>query len=512
MPALRVILGDQLSESISSLNQCDRGNDIILMAEVMTEASYVKHHKAKLTFVFSAMRHFAQQLKSQGFQVCYVELEDKGNTGDLVSECQRWFSHYQLEQVIMTEPSEYRLLEAFETLAASNTIPITLLPDDRFLASKQDFVEFADGRKQLRMEFFYRQMRARYGVLMEGSKPTGGKWNYDIDNRHAMPDSIQPSAPLVFPADEVTTKIQDMVSRLFADNVGEHENWRFAVTRQQALDVLEHFVEERLPQFGTYQDAMRGGDPWLFHSHIGLYLNSGLLLPKEVIERAENAYANGLVPLNAAEGFIRQILGWREYVRGLYWLKMPDYKSMNALDAQVPLPSFFWNGDTHMNCLKQCVNDTMQYAYAHHIQRLMVLGNFSLLAGLSPEQVNEWFLLVYADAYEWVELPNVSGMVLYADGGVLASKPYAASGAYINKMSDYCKTCHYKVKQKNGEDACPFNYLYWDFLRRNQEKLRGNHRLGMPYRTLNNMSDEKIIAISNDSERFFTALENNEKV
>jgi deoxyribodipyrimidine photolyase-related protein len=298
----------------------------------------------------------------------------------------------------------------------------------------------------------------------------------------------------------------------FKDHFGDLEPFHFAATAGQAREALEKFISERLARFGDYQDAMLQNEPWMYHSHLSFYLNIGLLSPHECVEKAESAYRAGLVPLNAAEGFIRQIIGWREFVRGLYWLRMPGYARENFLSVDRSLPEFFWNARTEMNCLRQCVLETQENAYAHHIQRLMVIGNFSLLAGLSPNEVNEWFWIVYADAYQWVELPNVSGMILFADGGLLASKPYAASGAYINRMSDYCKSCRYKISKKNGPEACPFNYLYWDFLDRNREKLEGNPRLGMPYRTLKKMKAEKLDQIRSDSKHFFKALDKGDTV
>jgi deoxyribodipyrimidine photolyase-related protein len=293
-----------------------------------------------------------------------------------------------------------------------------------------------------------------------------------------------------------------LVAARFSDHFGDLEPFTFAVTRTDALRVLAQFIAERLPCFGDYQDAMLTDKPWMYHAHIGFYLNCGLLLPLECAAAAEYAYKQGKIPLNAAEGFIRQIIGWREYVRGIYWLKMPDYAQQNFLEATRHLPDFYWTGKTALNCLKQCIKDTKENAYAHHIQRLMVLGNFALLAGVHPDAVNEWYLIVYADAYQWVELPNVSGMVLFADGGLLASKPYAASGAYINKMSDYCKGCRYNVQEKTGANACPFNYLYWDFLLRNADKLKKNPRLAMIYATLAKMSDTQRAAIIENAQGF----------
>jgi deoxyribodipyrimidine photolyase-related protein len=294
----------------------------------------------------------------------------------------------------------------------------------------------------------------------------------------------------------------DLVAQKFSSHFGNLDNFYFAVTREQALQVLDKFISERLANFGDYQDAMVQNEPWLYHSHISFYINCGLLDPLECIESVQKAYYDKKVPLNATEGFIRQILGWREYIRGIYWLKMPEYADLNYFNATKNLPEFYWNANTKMNCLRQCVLETQQNAYAHHIQRLMVLGNFALLAGIDPKQVNEWFLIVYADAYEWVEMPNVTGMILYADGGYFASKPYAAGGNYINKMSNYCKNCSYKVTQKNGDNACPFNYLFWDFLIRNRSKLENNPRIGMMYRTFDKMDSDKKAAIRLDSERF----------
>jgi deoxyribodipyrimidine photolyase-related protein len=368
------------------------------------------------------------------------------------------------------------------------------------------FESWAAGRKQLRMDFFYREMRRHHDVLMADGKPVGGKWNYDADNRERPDPSLKVPAPLQFPPDETSQTVLNLVGRYCADHFGDLDEFGFAVTREQALEVLQDFIANRLPLFGTYQDAMIEGEPWMYHSHIGFYLNIGLLGPGEVITAAQTAYEAGTAPLNSVEGFIRQILGWREFIRGIYWLKMPRYATENFLAADRPLPDFFWTGDTQMNCLRQYIGQTKKYAYAHHIQRLMVLGNFALLAGLAPKFVNEWYLIVYADAFEWVELPNVSGMVLFADGGYLASKPYAAGGAYINRMSNYCQNCRYKVAEKTGSDACPFNYLYWHFLIRNRDKLGNNARLGMIYRSLDRMSEDKQQTIMDDAGQFLNDL------
>lgn len=502
---LRLILGDQLSHSISSLKDADPEHDNIFMCEVWDEATYVKHHKKKIAFIFSAMRHFAEELREKGFTVHFTKLDDKDNAGSFKGEVKR----FGADKVIVTSPSEYRVLE---DMKGWDFTDLEIREDDRFLSSPEKFKDWAEGRKQLRMEYFYREMRKEHSVLMNGDDPEGGEWNYDSENRKPPKEGLDVPAPYSARVDDITQDCIDLVAEKFDDHFGDLEPFYFAVTRDQALYVLNKFIDERLAQFGDYQDAMVQGEPWMYHSHISFYLNCGLLLPMECIERAEAAYHAGDAPLNAVEGFIRQILGWREYVRGLYWLKMPEYESENFLEAGRALPEFFWTADTQMNCLRQCIKETKENAYAHHIQRLMVLGNFALLAGLSPDEVNEWYMIVYADAYQWVELPNVTGMILFADGGVLASKPYAASGAYINRMSDYCKGCKYKVSKKNGAEACPFNYLYWDFMDRNEDTLRGNPRLNMPYRNLDKMDDEKRAAVRDDAKRFFKAMENNEKI
>ena len=338
-------------------------------------------------------------------------------------------------------------------------------------------------------------MRRYTGLLMQGSQPVGGKWNYDASNRKPWPASKQATAPLQFTPDAITADVIALVSTHFPDNMGSADNFAYAVTGKQARQAFLHFVEQQLPQFGDYQDAMALNQPFLQHSVCSVYLNCGLLDVRWMCLKVEQAYQQGKVPLNAAEGFIRQLIGWREYVRGLYWCLMPDYKTHNALDASRPLPAFYWHGNSNMRCMQQAVQSTINHAYSHHIQRLMITGNFALLAGLSVQQVTDWYLAVYADAYEWVELPNTLGMALYADGGLLASKPYAASGAYINRMSNYCKNCCYNVKHTVQADACPFNALYWDFLQRNHHILSTNPRLALAYANWHNRSDADKAAI-----------------
>ncbi|MBP0049859.1 cryptochrome/photolyase family protein [Marinobacterium sp. AK62] len=505
-PVLRLILGDQLSLNLATLRDADPDRDLILMCELHTEATYVAHHRKKLVLVFSAMRHFARALKSKGFRVRYRKLDDTDSVTCFVEEMEQILEASGCRRCVITQPGEFRLLQQFTQWQQECAYQVELREDDRFLSTPAAFEQWAKGRKQLRMEYFYRLLRREHNVLMQNGKPIGEQWNFDSSNRKALPADRIPPSPTRFEPDDITRDVIQMVSQRY-DHFGDLDDFHYAVTREQALQVLSEFIRDRLPNFGDYQDAMRQGDPWLYHSHLSFYLNLGLLDPAETLAAAEKAFHDGQAPLNAVEGFIRQILGWREYVRGLYWLQMPDYAESNFLDAQRPLPALYWGAETALNCLSQCVDDTRRHAYAHHIQRLMVLGNFALLTGIEPKAVNEWYLLVYADAYEWVEMPNVQGMVLFADGGLMASKPYIASGAYIHRMSDYCTRCRFDVKQKTGPRACPFNYLYWDFLDRHRDKLASNPRLGLAYRNLDRMSAEALEATRESARIFLQELE-----
>lgn len=499
MTTLRIVLGDQLTRGLPALRDHQPG-DIVLMMEVVEEATYVKHHKQKLTLIFSAMRHFAETLRRDGLSVDYVCLDDPSNTGSFTGEVQRAIARHKPARILVTEPGEWRVFEMMKGWNAE------ILNDDRFFATPAAFARWADGRKQLRMEFFYRDMRRLSGLLMDGDEPAGGQWNFDHDNRKALPKDITPPKRRRFEPDSITREVMAMVQQRFPHHFGDLEPFGWAVTRDDALQALDHFITACLPSFGDYQDAMKQGNVFLYHSVISPCLNIGLLTPREICMRAEDAWRSGQAPLNAVEGFIRQILGWREYVRGLYWLKMPAYAETNALDAHRPLPGFYWTASTDMNCMAQAIGDTQRHAYAHHIQRLMVTGNFALLAGLAPKQVEAWYLLVYVDAFEWVELPNTHGMALFADGGIMASKPYAASGAYIDRMSDYCSSCRYRPDVKLGPRACPFNYLYWDFLIRNESKLKANPRMAMPYRTLARMDVERKAEIVRQAKLFLDVL------
>jgi len=504
---LRLVLGDQLSREMSCLRECNKSQDKILLAEVREEATYVKHHKKKIVLLFSAMRHFAKALSDDGYDVIYRRYDDDNNQGSLLNEVKLACSQHSFDKVVVTFPGEYRVLKSMQQWQHQLGIPVEICDDDRFIATLEQFSEWAEGRKQWRMEYFYREMRKLTGLLMEDDKPIGGKWNYDQDNRKSLPAEVSPPKPYTVSPDDITSEVIELVEAEFADHMGDAKDFNYAVTRDEALKVLDQFIEQRFKEFGDYQDAMREGNVWLFHSHLSFYLNCGLLLPMEVMKAADQAYFDGVAPLNAVEGFIRQILGWREYVRGFYWHCMPGLQQENYFNHQRKLPDFYWTGHTNMNCMRQCIGDTKRHAYAHHIQRLMVIGNFSLLAGLSVEAVNEWYLLVYADAFEWVEMPNVSGMILFADGGNLASKPYVASGQYINRMSDYCKNCGYAVSKKTGKNACPFNYLYWDFLIKHRDKLSKNHRMGLIYKSLDRMSQDTVDAMQEQAEQLLSAID-----
>ncbi len=506
MAALRLIMGDQLSRSLSALADLDPDRDVVLMAEVEDELTYVKHHRQKIVLVLAAMRHFAKALTDDGANVDYVRLNDEDNSGSFTGEIERALKRHEVDEIIVTRPGEWRVWEMVRTWQEKFELPVEIRGDDRFFCSVAEFADWAEGRKALRMEYFYRQMRRKTGMLMHDGKPAGGKWNYDAENRQALPDDIDLPRRRRFKPDQATREVIALIEKRCQDHVGALEPFGWAVTRADALTALEHFIEDCLPDFGAYQDAMKAGEDLLFHALISPYLNLGLLLPREVCEAALEAYERDAAPLAAVEGFVRQILGWREYVRGIYWTKMSEYAETNYLSAERDLPDFYWTGETELNCLREAIGGTLRNAYAHHIQRLMITGNFALLAGLDPAQVNEWYLIVYVDAFEWVELPNTHGMALHADGGVLGSKPYAASGAYIDRMSDYCRGCRYDPKVKLGAEACPFNYLYWHFLIENEDSLADNPRMAMPYRTLERMSQERRTRIVADAREFLGRL------
>jgi len=501
-----LILGDQLSVDISSLKNFDKKTDHVLMAEVMSEASYVQHHPKKIIFIFSAMRHFAQELQSLGFSVHYTKLDDKQNTQNISTELLRISKSLGCEKIIITKPGEYRLLKELESI--DSQIKLELREDDRFYCTLDEFSSWIKSSKVYRLENFYQLMRKKHNVLLDlDGKPEGGKWNYDVLNRKPIKKNLKIPPPPKFEADKITQDVINLVKQRFDKNFGSAEPFWFAVTQKQAQEAMDDFVQNKLATFGDYEDAMLEQDGFLFHSILSMYINVGFLEPKKIIPIIEQKYRQGLVPLNSAEGYIRQIIGWREYVRGIYWTFMPDYTKKNYFEHHRKLPEFFWSANTDLNCIKKCIEQTRDESYAHHIQRLMIIGNFSVLTELEPSEVASWFLAVYADAYEWVELPNVYGLALYADGGTMASKPYVSSGNYIKKMSDYCDGCKYDVDLKSGKDACPFNYLYWNFFIKNREKVSGNPRNFVIYNTIKKMTPEKIAQIKKDSKEFLKNLD-----
>ncbi len=500
MVRLVLVLGDQLTDANAALREGDPSRDLVVMAEVADEAAYVPHHPKKIAFCFAAMRHFARDLRAAGWNVDYAELPAglKSIPEALLAASER----HGATEVVATRPGEWRLIEALDAMPLS----LTMLEDDRFVASHTEFESWAEGRKELRMEYFYREMRRKTGFLMDGDKPVGGKWNFDHDNRKSAPEGVDFSGPMQFNPDEVTGEVLALVEKRFGDNFGELYPFWFAVTRADARRALAHFVSGGLPKFGDFQDAMVADERFLWHSVLSMYLNAGLLDPIEICEAAEAAFREGTAPINAVEGFIRQIIGWREYMRGIYFREGPDYARRNELGHTRALPAFYWSGQTKMRCIAQAVEQTRDEAYAHHIQRLMVTGNFALLAGIDPFEVHEWYLAVYADAYEWVEAPNVIGMSQFADGGIVGSKPYVSSGNYIDKMSDYCGDCHYSVKTKVGEGACPFNLLYWAFLDRHRTEFERNPRMAQMYRTWDRMEETKRNRILDEASGFLESL------
>ena len=506
VPKLCLILGDQLSAELPSLRALPPQGEI-LMAEVHAEASYVQHHPQKIALIFSAMRHFAAELRESGRTVHYITLDDPENTQSICAEMRRCSEYRGTRDWVVTEPGEWRLLEELRTLDSTSHLDITLLEDDRFVTTHKEFADFLSGRKQPRMEHFYRRVRRATGVLMRADgKPVGDQWNFDHDNRKRFSGPLPPPPP-IFEPDEITRTVLKLVASRFSAHFGDLEGFAWPVTRSEALRALSAFIDERLPRFGDLQDAMVRGQDTLYHSLLSASLNLGLLEPLEVCRAAERAYERGEAPLNAVEGFIRQIIGWREYVRGLYWAYMPDYANRDTLNTTHPLPAFYWDESrTDMLCVSEAVRNTRQNAYAHHIQRLMITGNFALLFGARVSEVCAWYLAVYIDAFEWVELPNTLGMALFGDDGVMASKPYCASGKYINRMSDYCKSCRYQVSQTIGDDACPFNGLYWDFLARHQERLSKNPRMRLTLKHLERMEPDQLRAIQEHADALRTRI------
>jgi len=499
---LVIILGDQLDESAAALSDFDPKVDTVWMAEVAEESTHIPSSKQRTTVFLSAMRHFAATLKDKGFSVVYSKLDDKENTGTLAGELKRAITGLKPKQLIMTAPGDWRVYHSLRTVARTSELNLEVRDDTHFFSTVSEFREHAKDRKQLRLEYFYRELRQKTGILMDGKEPVGGQWNFDAENRGSFgkegPQDVP--KPTRFKPDAITLDVIKQVEKHFSKNPGSIASFGWPVTRSQALQVLREFIKVRLPFFGLYQDAMWEGEAWLYHSHLSCALNLKLINPREVVSAAEKAYKEGKAPLQAVEGFIRQILGWREYVRGIYWMNMPEYLQRNEMKATALLPNFFWDGETEMACLRDVIKQTLEHGYAHHIQRLMVTGLYSLLLGVNPKEIHAWYLGVYVDAVEWVELPNTLGMSQYADGGLMASKPYIATGKYIDRMSNHCKGCKYNPAESVGEKACPFTTLYWDYLIRYEAKLVKNPRMGMQIKNLKRLSDDQRRAISSHAQ------------
>ena len=491
---LKLVLGDQLNLDSELFDDWQPDTDRVWMAEIWQESTAIPVHKQRIALFLSGMRHFAEQIKNQTKSIDYLTLEQTLQIGDTFEEVlSHYLQNHRVQTVEMVLPGSDKLRQQIQQACQQHGVVLNVLADSHFIAEPGEFSQWLAQRKKPTMEYWSRHLRQRTGILMEAGKPIGGQWNFDADNRKSFgsdgPDFIPP--PLRFAPDAITNSVIRMVEARFKHHPGALDNFGWAVTSTQAQQALADFIQHRLPRFGDYQDAMWPNQAWLYHSTLSAALNLKLLNPTEVIQAAEAAYAQGQAPLNAVEGFVRQILGWREYVRGLYWSYREDWLSWNALDAQQPLPDFYWTAKTDMVCMRDSIQQVLDYGYGHHIQRLMVTGLYSLLLGVQPQRIHEWYLAMFVDAVEWVEIPNVIGMSQFADGGIMASKPYIASGQYIQKMSGYCANCRFKPKLATGEQACPFTTLYWVFIDRHQQQLSGHPRLGMQVKHWLNKSESE---------------------
>ncbi len=489
------MLGDQLNRTSAAFDDFDAQHDLVWMAEAADESTNVWVSKPRIAVFLAAMRHFAAELTADGVRVDYRRLDEAAPS--LAAELSSAIERHRPDGVVMVEPGEWQLRETLRATVAASGVPLDEREDRHFLCSTAQFERHATTRKSLLMESFYREQRRAHGILMDGDAPAGGAWNFDSENRSSFgkqgPGMVP--APALFAPDEITLAVIELVHSRFADHPGSLDRFAWPVSRGQALTALDRFVAERLAEFGHWQDAMWTAEPWLYHSLISAALNLKLLDPREVVARVEEAWRAGQVPIEAAEGYIRQVIGWREYVRGIYWMRMPAYADSNALAATEPLPDFYWTGDTGMECLRDAIGQTLDLGYAHHIQRLMVTGLYAQLLGVEPRQVHEWYLAVYVDAVEWVELPNVLGMSQFADGGVMASKPYVATGKYIDRMSNHCGSCRFDPAKRVGDDACPFTTLYWDFLGRHEQRFARHPRMALQVKNLARITDEERAAI-----------------
>lgn len=501
---LVLVLGDQLDADASAFDGFDPATDQVWMAEVREESIHVWSSRIRITLFLAAMRHFANQLVSLGRPLDYVTLDDAANTGSLAGELTRALQRHQPQQLVMTAPGDWRVLQSLREAARQAGLTLEVRDDRHFFCTVREFAAFAKDRKGLRMETFYRMMRKQHRVLMNGEEPAGDRWNFDAENQQPFGPEGPGFLPerVGFAPDAITQEVIALVNRTFAEHPGSLDAFDWPVTREQALHALARFIEERLCDFGQWQDALWPDTPWLWHAHLSAALNLKLISPKEVVSQAEQAWRDGRAPLASVEGFVRQVLGWREYVRGVYWTRMPALADANALDAQQPLPPFYWTGDTEMRCLADALKQTLQLGYAHHIQRLMITGLYALLLGVRPTEVHEWYLSVYVDAVEWVEMPNTLSMSQFADGGAITSKPYIASGKYIERMSSgkYCADCAYRPDQRVGPKACPYTTLYWDFLIRHRARFARHPRLGAQVRNLDRLANDEVSAIQSQAD------------
>lgn len=505
---LRLILGDQLNARHSWFDKV-RKDVIYTLMEVRQETDYVKHHIQKMVGFFSAMRHFGATLSRKGHRVVYLRLDDPPNEQSFERNLIRLIKAHHVARFEYLQPDEYRLDIQLADIASRLTVPSAVVDTEHFLTSRSDVARHFKGKQRYLMESFYRYMRKRYDILMVDGKPAGGKWNYDHSNRKRYDGAVPLPAPTVF--DNDVSDIVAMIDRCGVPTFGDIDPKKliWPVTRDQALFQLASFIDKRLPHFGTYQDAMTAGSWSLFHSLLSFALNTKMLHPMEVIQAAiarAQATSGAIVSVEQLEGFARQILGWREYMRGIYWSHMPAYATMNHFGHTADLPDFYWTADTHMNCMRTAISQSLAQAYAHHIQRLMITGNFALLAGVHPDQVDNWYLGIYIDAVQWVEIVNTRGMSQFADGGMVATKPYVSSANYIRKMSDYCDNCHYQWRKNTGDRSCPFNSFYWAFLHRHRQQLANNPRVAMMFRTWDRMKEDKQRELLTQAETYQTAL------
>jgi deoxyribodipyrimidine photolyase-related protein len=496
MTTLRIVLGDQLDRNSTIFHNADPEQDLFWMAEVPHEATKVWSHKARIALFLSAMRHFAEDIRARGFALTYHAL-GKHTHANFREALEATLREHKITRISAVKPGEWDVLQSLESLCCEHQIKLELLPDTHFLSDEAEFAAWSKGRKNWVLEHFYRFLRRKRDVLMEGDQPIGGRWNFDSENRKSFGKAgpgLIPD-PAMFAPDTITQDVIALVEQQFPNHPGDLNTFRWPVTAAQAQQALADFIHNRLPLFGHYQDAMWTQQPWLYHARISAALNLKLLHPQTAIDAALDAYQQGHAPLAAVEGFVRQILGWREYVRHIYWARMPQMLDENALSATEPLPAFYWTGKTDWACLHDALEQTLAHGYAHHIQRLMVLGLFAQLVGVTPREVHEWFLAIYVDAVEWVEAPNTLGMSQYADAGTLGSKPYVASGKYIQRMSNYCANCAQDPAKATGEQACPFTTLYWDFLDRHGEKFSKHPRTALQWRSLERLSSDDLAAI-----------------